>query len=122
MLILNSFSDAAYQNATLIAEDGSNINFELYFASRQNSWFFNISCAAQDFTANGIRLCAAPNLLRQWRNNLTFGMAVLTTDGFDPNNIEDFLSGRVQVFLLNADDVLSVESQFFNSPVENEAA
>lgn len=114
MLWLNSFSDAAFQNATLIGEDGSVIDFTLYFAPRQNSWFFNISCAAQDFTANGIRLCNSPNLLRQWRNNLTFGLAVVSEDSFDPNNIEDLLSNRIQIFLLNAADVQTVEQDIYS--------
>lgn len=113
MLWLNSFSDAAFQEATLIAEDGSTIDFTLFFASRQNSWFFNISCAAQDFTANGVRLCNSPNLLRQWKNNITFGLAVVSEDAYDPNNIEDLLSNRIQLFLLNAADVQTVEQTIY---------
>lgn len=114
MLWLNSFSDASFQNATLIGEDGSLIDFTLFFTPRQNSWFFNIACAAQGFTANGIRLCNSPNLLRQWKNNLTFGIAVVSEDSYDPNSIEDFLSNRIQLYLLNATDVQTVEQTIYS--------
>lgn len=115
MLWLNSFSDASYQECTLIGEDGSLIDFTLFFTPRQNSWFFNASCAAQNFTANGIRLCNSPNILRQWKANLSFGLAVVSNDAYDPNNIEDFLSNRIQVYLLNAADVQTVEQTMFTT-------
>ena len=110
---INNISDAAKQNFTLIGEAGEVITFNLYFLTRQNSWFFDIACEAQGLSCAGMRLCLSPNLLRNFKNNISFGLAVVSTDGFDPSGIEDFVSGRVQIYTLNAADVQTVETDLF---------
>lgn len=111
MLWINKITNQAKQQMNLVGADSQQISFYLYFAASQNSWFFNISYG--NLNANGVRLTIAPNLLRNYKNNIDFGMCCISTDGFDPNNIEDFISGRVQLYLLDAAEVAQLEADAF---------
>lgn len=108
---VNKINDAAKQNFTIVGEAGEIILFNLYFMPSQQSWFFDFSYG--DVVANGIRLCLAPNLIRAFKNVVPFGFCVVSTDGFDPNSVNDFTSGRVQLYTLNATDVQEIEEVLF---------
>lgn len=118
MLWLNSITDAAKQNLTTTTEDGYQVSLYLWFSARQNCWFVDVACPAQNFTAQGLRLSLSPNFLRQFRNNITFGMTVVSSDGIDPDAIDDFLTGRVQVYTLNATDVQTIENEIYPTTSE----
>lgn len=112
MKLLNKITDDTRQNFILSGEAGEVISFFLYFMPSQSSWFFDISWGT--FAANGIRLCWSPNILRGFRNNITFGLSCLSTDGFDPKSIDDFVDGRIRLDLLSAADVALIESEIFS--------
>ena len=112
MRFINKISDNSKQSFILTGEAGERINFLIYFMPSQNSWFFDIS--HETFVANGIRLCCSPNLLRQFRNKISFGLSCGSVDGFDPNSLNDFTSGRVQIYTLSSEDVDAVESGLFS--------
>ncbi len=113
MRYIDKINDSAKQRLTIITEDGKSVDFNLYYAPTQEAWFFDISCAEESFTANGIKLVLSPNLLRQFKNLITFGLAVMSVDGFDPHYIDDFEKGRIQVYTLSTADVLAVEAGLF---------
>lgn len=111
MRFINKINNSPKQSFILTGEAGENIDFSLYFLPSQNSWFFDISSG--DFSSNGMRLCASPNILKCYKNNISFGLACVSIDGYDPNSLDDFTSGRIQIYTLSADDVLAVESGLF---------
>jgi len=57
----------------------------------------------------------SPNILRNYKNILPFGISIITEDGSEPFLIDDFSTGRVGFFVLNKEEVESFESQFYNS-------
>lgn len=111
MLYINTITDAPTQNMTLIGEAGEQISFNLYFKPTQNAWFADMSCGT--WQVQGFQILVGPNVWRQWKNILTFGLMCTSTDGYDPQYIEDFQSQRIQLYLLNASDVQAVEAGLF---------
>lgn len=110
---LNNITDAAKQQINITGEGGEQISLLLYFSPRTNSWFYNIACDVQNFESNGMRLAVSPNCLRQFRNGITFGLLCVSSDGYDPSGIEDFSSGRIQIYTLSQSDVATIEEQIF---------
>ena len=63
-----------------------------------------------DRVYNGIIISLFPNLMRQWRHLLPFGIACAAADGVDPFDIQDFSTGRCQLYLLDDADILELEA------------
>lgn len=106
--LINNLTNFADQVTLLQLPDGSSATMELIYQGAPERWVMNVSYG--DFVANGIGLCCYPNILRQWRNLIPFGLAFVTADQTDPFDISDFSSGRVSVYLLDEADVAAVES------------
>lgn len=111
MKLINSFSDAADQQMTIVLDDGSAVQLEFFYRGGIQRWFVDITHPL--ITLRGYGLTQGPNILRQWRNLIPFGMAVLAVDGIDPIQSTDFQSGRVQVYILNVADIQAIEQQVF---------
>lgn len=101
----------ARQKFDIIGEKGEQIPFEAFFMPTQQLWTFNIGYST--FQVNGAQLVVGVNILRNYRRNIPFGLAIATQNGQDPAYIDDFSSGRAQVFLLNAAEVEQIEKDVF---------
>lgn len=114
MFLIDNLSDNSNQTTTLQMEDGSVGTLELLFHGATNRWTFNFTHPQfPNGAIKGQMLCVHPNILRNFKNLLSFGMTINSTDGQDPVNIEDFVSGRVQIYIINAADVDSIEATFY---------
>jgi len=82
------------------------IYFSLYFSPRTQNWYIDIKY--ETFEAKGLKLVRGPNILSRHINTLPFGLSVVITDTFEPFLINDFVSGRVSLFLLTHADALTV--------------
>lgn len=111
MLYLNALTNDASQLISLTGIPGKQIRMTLQFMPRIQQWVMGVSLG--DFTANGIAVVSSVNLLRQWRNEIPFGIAVIRSDGLDPYTIDDFVNQLTNMYLLNADDVEQVELDWF---------
>lgn len=111
MKLLNKISSAPRQQFKIIGDNGERIDFLIWYSPTQSMWMFNI--AWQDFTLNGAVLTLSPNILRGYRNNIPFGIACVSDDGIDPAYIDDFETGRVQLFLLTQTEVQQIEGAMF---------
>jgi len=115
MNLINTLTAAENQSLAFILADGSTINLNFVYKSAIERWSVNI--AYKNFTANGIILSTHPNLLRVWRNVLPFGMAVVSTDRADPFKLDDFMSGRISVYILDSTsenvEVQDIEEAYF---------
>lgn len=72
--------------------------FTLYFSARCQCWYFDVTY--EGFTAKGLKLVRSMNSLSRHINVLPFGLIVSVFDGFEPFLINDFVSGRVSLFLI----------------------
>lgn len=111
MQAITNLSDEADQITKVVLDDGSVVTFEFIYQAAIERWTMNV--AHTDLTVNGVNLCAGPNVLRDWRNLIPFGLSCLSTDGADPFYIEDFASGRITVYVLTAAEVAAVETTVF---------
>lgn len=104
-------SDDADQLAFFPLADGSLLQLEFVYRPGIQRWTVNVTHPL--LTLNGYVLCVSANILRQWRNLIPFGIAVTSSDGYDPVDINDLTNGRVSVFILTAAEVQLAESEIF---------
>lgn len=98
------------QQYTLVTDDGNTIPFALQFLPRQQAWKFDIAYGS--LTLRGAMLTCSPNIMRQYKNIVPFGMSVISNDALDPSYIDDFTSGRISIYLLDAAEVAGIESAY----------
>jgi hypothetical protein len=108
---IQNITDDPFQSQTIILPDGSSLYMELSFRQNQISWFFNTLKwnTTPGFEVHGLRVTCNPNILRQWKNKLNFGMACFSADNREPNQKEDFATGASGLYILTAAEVLAYE-------------
>jgi hypothetical protein len=116
MTNIDNLTNSSDQTTLLILPDNSVATLRLRYRQRTQRWIADVGYANKNFQANGINLTCFPNVLRAWRNILPFGIGFMTADFTDPFDINDFQTGRVQAYLLNAADVALVETQIIGRP------
>jgi hypothetical protein len=84
-------------------DDGTVIYFNLNYRPSIQMWFIDITYLTK--IINGLRLCAAFNLLNQWNKILPFGLYVNCQNSVDPFLIDDFSNGRCTLNILTQDEV-----------------
>lgn len=105
---INVITDNPSQTMILRLETGQSINFDLFYSYNQSGWFFNLTYGS--FIINGKRIVNSPNLLREFRNILPFGLSCTVADKHEPVFIDDFKNGRAVLYTLNQSDVDQIES------------
>ncbi len=108
---IQSLTNFANQITQLQLLDGSIAVMELIYQGATERWVMNVSYG--DVVINGINLCCYPNVLRQWKETLPFGLACVTADQTDPVDINDFATGRAQIYLLDQTDIVEIDSSVF---------
>ncbi len=111
MQAITNLSDEASQISKVVLDDGSVVTFDFIYLPTIERWSMNVS--HPDITINSLILCAGPNVLRDFRNVIPFGLGCYSTDGADPFYIEDFSSGRITLYVLSADEVAFFETNVF---------
>lgn len=111
MKYLNKLSSDAMQSVIIPAIDGKNATIVFRFLPTQKRWMIDINYG--DFALNGYYVSCSPNFLRKFRNIIPFGMACLTTHGFDPYDIGEFENQTSLLYLLDSEDVQTVEIGLF---------
>ena len=101
---------SVYRQTMSVPIEGSTtaMQLTLEFNPVQFAWFMSLTWGA--FVLNSVQMVAAPNLLRQWKNVIPFGLAVLNTGKLDPLTLEDFTTGVSTIYILNASDVAAMET------------
>jgi len=106
------------QQLGLLLPDGSQVQWTLTYRPQQQGWYYDISWPnptnpTSPFNLQGVRLVCSPNILRQYRNQIPFGIMISTVGSVEPVNPGDFQNGVVTAILLAAADVALVESTLF---------
>jgi hypothetical protein len=111
---LTILSNDADQLCFVPLSDGSIVQLEFVYRPGIQRW--TVSINHPQLLLNGYMLCVSPNLLRQWRNLIPFGLAVTSIDGYDPVDVNDLTNGRISVYVLTPAEVQQVESQILQAP------
>ena len=106
--IQNVSSDPA-QNLSVALEDGTIVYISIFFSPQQTGWFIGsltyTSASGNLFTLNGVRITNSPNMLHQFKNQLPFGLACISTGNREPQLISDFDDQSSILYILDPDDV-----------------
>jgi len=113
--LIQGINQGTTQNFNLTIADGSIVNMTIYYIPQQMGWFYNLSWNnnTSSFILNGRRIVCSPNMLRQYQNNIPFGLSCATADGTEPMNVTDFTSGFAKLFLLDGVGVFYMESNYY---------
>ena len=107
MKLLNALTDKPNQNIVVVLDDGTEVSITLRFSANQKGWFYSVTYGT--FVDNNRRLVVCPNMLRQFRSILPFGLACDSNDGYEPIMVSDFATGRVSLYILTQADVQAIE-------------
>lgn len=112
MDIITTLTDYPNQRHTLGLQNNESADFHLRFSGRERSWYYDIKY--KDIEINSNKVVLTPNSLRQFKNQLPFGITFYT-DGFvEPFKLDDFSSGRITMAILNPEEVKQVEEEVYN--------
>lgn len=111
MTIITGITGQPKQQMTLQLADGTQASFYLEYREQQSGWFWDLTWGIH--TINGNRLTTFPNILRQWKSLLPFGVGCVAQSGVEPLNLTDFIDGTVVLLQLTADDVVLIEQTIF---------
>lgn len=114
MEVITNLTEYPNQLHTLVLENNKSADIRLFYCGRMQSWFIDLTF--EDIQINGLKIVLSPNLLRQFRKLIPFGLAIYTnTDFVEPFEIEAFSSGRVKISILNSDEVNEIETEIYNA-------
>lgn len=99
------------QSLIVRLDNGETATLQLEFVESQMGWFFSVFYNDEGSTCHRVTNC--PNIIRECKNTLPFGIACTVEDGQEPYFIDDFSTGRATLYVLNADDVKYVESEIY---------
>ena len=106
--LIDKLTDQARQSYTLVGESGEQIRFDLIFMPTQSAWMFNVGYL--DFQLNGVFLTVMPCVLYNYRNILPFDIMCASSDGYEPQFIDDFINGRISLYLLTKAEAQEVDT------------
>jgi hypothetical protein len=106
---INGITDSAHQIFHMLLDDGTVADITLNYLGATQRWAVDVG--HPQLIVNNKILCAHPNILRQYQNQIPFGLMCFTNDGLDPTLISDFLNARAELFILTAAEVEIVETR-----------
>ena len=105
---ITSVTNDANQILAVVLDDGTRVSMTLTYCPNQLGWFYSLTYG--DFQVNDRRIVNSPNMLRQFRTIVPFGLACLVVDGYEPIYQSDFVSSRAALYILNEEDVAETET------------
>lgn len=99
------------QEIEMLLDSQTRIKFRFEYKANLLGWFFGFQYG--DINYQNIRLTTSYNILRAYRNWLPFGLRCNTADDEEPMNINDFVNGYANVYLLTKADVQAIEGNYY---------
>lgn len=111
--LIQQITNDTTQTQNLILPDGTTLSISMYFVPMQYGWFItNLSVGS--FILNGLRITNSPNMLYQFKNQITFGLACVSSSQREPSQQDDFSSGASSLYILTSDEV-ELYSEFLSN-------
>ena len=116
MLLLTSITNAPNQQFTVVLPDNTIFTLYLEYLVQFSAWFYGVSYVPASLNYLGQQLTNNLNLLSPFVNILDFGILCEVIDGGNPWDINDFINQRVNLYLLNQDDINTVQVIYNTNP------
>ena len=110
MIEITNIDDNYNQQFQYVVEGYDTAYFNIYFKPRQLSWFMDLTFGNVEIF--GERIAVSPNLLRQFKNRLPFGIAIYGPDLVDPFAVDAFLKGW-KFYILSKTEINEIEDDFY---------
>lgn len=110
---IEALTNEAFQLHHVILEDKSTADISLTYLPAIQRWQLDINHT--NLIMNCQLITINPNMIRQWRHTAGFGLACIAEGGVDPFQIEDFLSGRVKLYVLGSSDIAYMEDSIIGA-------
>lgn len=107
MVQVQQITNDPNQKQAFALPDGSIVTVEMSYKPQQYAWVIT-NLTWKTFQITNLQMVNSLNLLQQFKNIITFGIAISTTDGFDPTNLNDFQSGYATMYFLDVNDIAAV--------------
>jgi len=104
---LDGIAATGVQDLATTASNGDTVSMKLYYRSAVQAWFMDITW--KEFILEGNSVFSSPNLLSQYEAIIPFGVAVITEGSGNPFLINDFSSGRANIYILSPEEVEQVQ-------------
>ncbi len=111
MLQVTGLTANPKQSIKVQLDNGDVVQLNFVYRLNQRAWFFDV--LYKDFACYGVQLTNCPNIIRQFQNMLPFGIGCFVNDGQEPWFLNDFETGRVEVLVLDANDVDFVGQEIY---------
>lgn len=108
---LTNITSRPKQQFDVRLDDGTAVNIKMSYSAINRAWFMDIEYNGYISTCHQITNC--PNIIRESQNILPFGIACAVNDGFEPWFVDDFSTGRANLYILNKDEVKEVEQTIY---------
>jgi hypothetical protein len=108
---ITGLSASPKQEFKVQIESGDIAIFNFYYLQSQIGWFFDIEYG--NFKSTGLRLVNSLNVLSPYFNILRFGLMVEVPDKAEPYFLDDFISGRVNLYILSESEVKQIEETYY---------
>jgi hypothetical protein len=115
MKIITGLSEQPKQQSTLVLADGTRAVWSISYVAQQTGWFYDLSWNGT-VIATGQRMVSSPNILRQYINKISFGIAVISPNQLEPTTQTALVDGTVTCYLLEGTDLQTIETTLFNAP------
>lgn len=109
---ITSITDDAKQRMTINLENNEgSFEFALYYLPTQYSWYYDF--IYNDYESYGNKVVLNINALRYLKKLIPFGIMFMSIGDVEPFKQDDFSSGRINMYVLNSDDVQYLESNIY---------
>ena len=109
MYKVNNITADSGQTQNVILPDSSVIQLTIEYKPQQYGWFIT-NFVYGSVKIQGMRICTSPNMLQQFKNQISIGLSCGTTDNGEPTQLEDFSSGYATLYVLTAAEVANFAS------------
>jgi len=99
MYLIDGLSDKPKQTQTIILPNGERATLYLEYKALQLGWFMSLTYG--DFVWTNVRIVNSPNIIRQAKNIVPFGVSCRVEDDQEPTLKTDFSTGRAKLYLLD---------------------
>ena len=102
MLKVPDITNDPRQKFTINLPEGNRLALEMRFCPTQNAWYLDIDYNDGEWVLKGTQIVTSFNLLLLFENVLNFGIAILTDGNSEPYFVDDFLTGRCTMYILES--------------------
>jgi hypothetical protein len=106
---ITALNDQPKQTFRIVVDGYDTATISLEFKPQQYGWF--ISIAWGSFELKNERVATSPNLLRQFKNIIPFGILIEGIEAIDPLKLDSWVTDN-KMYILNESDLETVEGLY----------